>query len=78
MKLEADDVKNSGRICVATVMDVLENRILVHFDGWDRKYDYWAEISSPNIHPVDWHKKHNFDLVPPPGEYEKSSFNLVF
>jgi hypothetical protein len=72
MKLEADDVKNSGRICVATVRDVLENRILIHFDGWDQKYDYWTDISSSNIHPINWHKI-GYGLVPPPGRFIHSN-----
>ncbi|XP_055921806.1 lethal(3)malignant brain tumor-like protein 4 isoform X2 [Eupeodes corollae] len=66
MRLEAIDLKNTGKVCVATVADVLDNRILVHFDGWDESYDYWIDINSPYIHPIGWHKQNNLELVPPP------------
>ncbi|XP_055837179.1 lethal(3)malignant brain tumor-like protein 3 [Episyrphus balteatus] len=66
MRLEAVDLKNTGKVCVATVADVLDNRILVHFDGWDESYDYWIDINSPYIHPIGWHKQNGLELVPPP------------
>lgn len=69
MKLEADDLRNSRKICVATVADVLDNRILVTFDGWDEQYDYWVEINSPFIHPVNWHQENGFNITAPPGEF---------
>ncbi|KAL5280658.1 L3MBTL3 family protein [Megaselia abdita] len=68
MKLEADDVKNTGKICVATVADVIDNRILVHFDGWDECYDYWIEIDSPFIHPINYHQScEEKEIIGPPG-----------
>lgn len=66
MRLEAIDLKNTGKICVATVADVLDNRILIHFDGWDESYDYWIDINSPYIHPINWHKQNGLELIPPP------------
>lgn len=69
MKLEADDLRNSRKICVATVADVLDNRILVTFDGWDEQYDYWVEINSPFIHPVNWHRDNGFNITPPPSKF---------
>lgn len=66
MKLEAVDMKNNtAMVCVATVRDVLENRILVHFDSWDDIYDYWADPSSPYIHPIGWCDKFGHSLTPP-------------
>ncbi|XP_066145941.1 lethal(3)malignant brain tumor-like protein 3 isoform X1 [Euwallacea fornicatus] len=65
MKLEAVDKKNYSLICVATVRDMMYNRILVHFDGWDDIYDYWAEPTSPYIHPVGWCDRYGHDLTPP-------------
>lgn len=68
MKLEADDVKNTGKICVATVADSIDNRILVHFDGWDECYDYWIEIDSPYIHPINYHQGcEEKQIIGPPG-----------
>ncbi|XP_067135172.1 lethal(3)malignant brain tumor-like protein 4 isoform X2 [Centruroides vittatus] len=65
MKLEAVDKKNSSLICVATVSDVLENRFLVHFDGWEDDYDYWTDPTSPFIHPVNWCSEFGHVLTPP-------------
>ncbi|KAK9877329.1 hypothetical protein WA026_017725 [Henosepilachna vigintioctopunctata] len=66
MKLEAVDTKNnSSLICVATVRDMMDNRILVHFDSWDDIYDYWAEPTSPYIHPVGWCDQFGHRLTPP-------------
>ncbi|XP_058066151.1 uncharacterized protein LOC131215772 [Anopheles bellator] len=66
MSLEADDLRKSGKVCVATVTDIINNRILVHFDGWDERYDYWVNITSPYIHPVCWHRENNEKITPPP------------
>lgn len=41
MKLEAVDKKNPSLMCVATIADILANRLLIHFDNWDESYDYW-------------------------------------
>ncbi|XP_066997858.2 lethal(3)malignant brain tumor-like protein 3 [Anabrus simplex] len=65
MKLEAVDRKNSYLVCVATVADIMDNRILVHFDSWDDIYDYWADPSSPYIHPVGWCDQNGHTLTPP-------------
>lgn len=54
-------------ICVATVGDILGDRILIHFDGWSIDYDYWVDIRSSNIHPVGWCKKNGRALARPSG-----------
>jgi hypothetical protein len=69
MKLEAVDRKNSSLVCVATVAELMDNRILVHFDSWDDIYDYWADPMSPYIHPVGWCEEHGHTLTPPNSEY---------
>lgn len=68
MKLEAVDKKNTSLVCVATIADMMDNRILVHFDSWDDIYDYWAEPSSPYIHPVGWCDQNGHNLTPPNGK----------
>jgi len=69
MKLEAADKKNNTEItCVATVLDVLGDRILIHFDGWDNIYDYWCDPSSPHIHHVGWCQENGKPLSPPNGK----------
>ena len=67
MKLEAVDKKNAMLTCVATVADVLGDRILIHFDGWEDSYDYWCDPSSPYIHPVGWCQENGRALSPPNG-----------
>lgn len=68
MKLEADHLKlGRGKIGVATIADVLDNRILIQFDGFDSSHDYWTDITSPNIHPYNWHRVNKSRLIPPRG-----------
>lgn len=73
MSLEADDLKKSGKVCVASVTDKIDNRILVHFDGWDERYDYWVDIHSPYIHHIDWHHENGYNITPPP-DWSKGDF----
>lgn len=55
MKLEAVDRKNPSLLCVATVTDMVDNRLLIHFDNWDESYDYWYRDSISNIYvQIDW------------------------
>ena len=42
MKLEAVDRKHYSLVCVTTLTDVMDSRVLVHFDSWNDIYDYWA------------------------------------
>lgn len=66
-----------ARVCVACrftsrsspqVVDVLGDRVLIHFDGWEDSYDYWCDPSSPYIHPVGWCQENGKPLSPPNGE----------
>ncbi|XP_030370723.1 uncharacterized protein LOC115621264 [Scaptodrosophila lebanonensis] len=75
MHIEAEDLNDTGKICVATVADIIGERIRVHFDGWDDCYDFWAHVSSPYIHPCDWHQGRQQLIVPP--DFHKSVFNWV-
>lgn len=68
MKLEADDIKFTRKICVATIGDVIDNRILITFDSLDEASNYWTDITSPYIHPVDWHLQNGYSITPPSGE----------
>ncbi|KPJ00201.1 hypothetical protein RR46_02988 [Papilio xuthus] len=73
MKLEAEDVQNE-MVCVASVADMLDNRLLVSFDSWDQVYDYWADPTSPYIHPVGWAEDHGYTLTPPNDYKEVETF----
>ncbi|XP_053690306.1 uncharacterized protein LOC128738875 isoform X2 [Sabethes cyaneus] len=74
MCLEADDLKKSGKVCVASVSDKIDNRILVHFDGWDERYDYWVDIHSPYIHYINWHQENGYNITAPP-DWNKGTFD---
>ncbi|KAH9504144.1 Lethal(3)malignant brain tumor-like protein 3 [Bulinus truncatus] len=54
MKLEVVDKRNPILIRVATVTDVQDYRLLIHFDGWDSIYDYWIDDDSFDLHPPHW------------------------
>lgn len=69
MKLEADCVKNSRKLCVATIGDINDNRVLVTFDGLDQSLNYWTDINSPYLHPVNWHQRNGRQLSLPSGNY---------
>ncbi|KAH8310942.1 hypothetical protein KR044_003517, partial [Drosophila immigrans] len=73
MHLEAEDLNDTGKICVATVADILDERIRVHFDGWDDCYDFWVHVNSPYIHPCSWHEGRQQLIVPP--DYQNLVFN---
>ncbi|XP_041877860.1 lethal(3)malignant brain tumor-like protein 4 isoform X4 [Corvus kubaryi] len=75
MKLEAVDKKNPSLVCVATVTDMVENRLLIHFDNWDESYDYWCETSSPYIRPVGYCQETGTPLTTPPGYKDSKGFS---
>ncbi|GFN74887.1 leucine-rich repeat serine/threonine-protein kinase 1, partial [Plakobranchus ocellatus] len=56
MRLEALDKLNPSLICVATIDDLnLEKEeVKIYFDGWDRRYDYWAKFTDPALHPIGY------------------------
>lgn len=68
MKLEADDIKNTNRICVATIGDVIDSRILIRFDELDSCYNYWTDIRSNVIHPINFHQDGGYSITSPPSE----------
>uniref|UniRef100_A0A9J8CLX0 L3MBTL histone methyl-lysine binding protein 1b n=1 Tax=Cyprinus carpio carpio TaxID=630221 RepID=A0A9J8CLX0_CYPCA len=74
MKVEAVDKRNAMLIRVATISDVEDHRIKIHFDGWSEEYDYWLDADSPDLHPVGWCQKtghplqHPNDSPVPPGQ----------
>ena len=67
MKLEAKDRLNPSMVCVATLTKVRKKEILIHFDGWSNKYDYWCDPTSNDIHPRDWCERNHHALTRPKG-----------
>ncbi|EMP31123.1 Lethal(3)malignant brain tumor-like protein 3 [Chelonia mydas] len=75
MKLEAVDKKNPSLMCVASIADMLDNRLLIHFDNWDESYDYWCDASSPYIRPVGYCQETGTPLTTPPEYKDSKSFS---
>lgn len=67
MRVEAKDRKNPSLICVATIAEVRNKRLLVHFDGWSDKFDYWCTADTTDIHPPMWCGKNGKRVEPPQG-----------
>lgn len=65
MKLEAVDKRNPTLVRAATVTEVEDYRLKIHFDGWDELYDEWFESDSTDIHPVGWAESTRHPLEPP-------------
>lgn len=53
MKLE---VTRDGKLYAASIMDVLQNRVLIGLDGHEALGCAWMEIHSPYLHPCNYHK----------------------
>lgn len=68
MKLEAKDRLNPSLVCVATISDIKDGRLLIHFDGWGTQYDYWCRPDSIDIHPKGWCRSHRKELQAPGGK----------
>ncbi|KAL8220428.1 UNVERIFIED_CONTAM: Lethal(3)malignant brain tumor-like protein 3, partial [Gekko kuhli] len=75
MKLEAVDKKNPSLMCVATITDMVDNRLLIHFDNWDESYDYWCDASSPYIRPVGYCQETGTPLTTPAEYKDFKSFS---
>ena len=65
MKLEAKDRLNPTMIAVATVDAIKDGQLLIHFDGWTTKYDYWCKPDCGDIHPKGWCASNLIVLHPP-------------
>ncbi|XP_078506625.1 lethal(3)malignant brain tumor-like protein 1 isoform X2 [Lissotriton helveticus] len=72
MKLETVDRRNPALMRVATVEDVEDYRIKIHFDGWNHVYDFWIDADHPDVHPMDWCAKMGHPLQPPLRPKEQS------
>ncbi|RXM35938.1 Lethal(3)malignant brain tumor-like protein 3, partial [Acipenser ruthenus] len=75
MKLEVVDKRNPMLLRVATVVDAEDYRIKVHFDGWSRKFDFWIDSDTPDIHPVGWCRRtgHPLELPLRPADLKTTS-----
>lgn len=69
MRLEAKDRLYPTLIAVATVSDIDNGQLLIHFDNWSVKYDYRCAPDCTDIHPVGWCEEHGRQLQPPKGMF---------
>ena len=67
MKLEAKDRLHPTLVCVATITDIKDEQLLIHFDGWSVDYDYWCKPDSTDLHPKGWCSSHRVKLQAPAG-----------
>ncbi|CAF3101018.1 unnamed protein product [Rotaria sp. Silwood2] len=65
MKIEAVDMMAPHLVCVATVAQVADNLIRVHFDGWSDDFEQWIDCQSTNIYPIGWCELVGYKLEPP-------------
>ncbi|KAL3869479.1 hypothetical protein ACJMK2_042156 [Sinanodonta woodiana] len=65
MKVEVVDKRNTLLIRVASIVDVQDYMVKIHFDGWSDAYDYWLDDDSPDLHPPGWCAKTGHPLAPP-------------
>ncbi|XP_063816370.1 lethal(3)malignant brain tumor-like protein 1 isoform X2 [Pseudophryne corroboree] len=72
MRLEAVDRSRPSLIRVASVVDVEECRIKVHFDGWSYLYDFWLDADHPDLHPVGWCQRTGHPLQTPLRHHDAS------
>lgn len=70
MKVEVADRKNLYSVmCVATIVDVVGDRLRLRYDGLDPEIaeDFWCHYYSTDIHPVGWSSLVGHQLRPPIG-----------
>lgn len=76
MKLEVMDIETAPEIYVASVAQVENDRLLIHYDGWSSEFDIWVERDSRNIFPAGWCAEHGY-ILQPPIEKEKPSSTMT-
>nr|CAD7401652.1 unnamed protein product [Timema cristinae] len=65
MHLEAAEVMDPHKVCVATVKRIVTRLVRVHFDGWEEEFDQWMDLECPDIFPVGWCHLVGHKLEPP-------------
>ena len=75
MRVEAIDRVYPQYVCVASILRVLGDEVLVFFDGWSNAYNYWCRYDSPEIRPVGTAEKLKMPLCPPSSTSPGSNSN---
>ncbi len=68
MRLEAKDRLNPTMVAVATIANIKDEQLLIHFDCWTSKYDYWCSPDCVDVHPMGWCERNHTSLHSPKGE----------
>lgn len=68
-KVEVCDKHNLISMCVATIIDIVGDRLRLRYDGLEDESagDYWSHFLSNDIHPVGWSQLVGHTLSPPHG-----------
>ena len=62
MKLEAVDFYYPNLYCVASILRVTGDELLICFDGWSDVSNYWCRFNSPEIRPIHTCQKNGIHL----------------
>lgn len=70
-KVEVCDKRNLISMCVATIVDIVGDRLRLRYDGLDDEPDdYFVHFLSSDIHPVGWSQLVGHTLSPPNGMFK--------
>ena len=65
MKLEVVDPRNQILLRVASIADIDDYRVKIHFDGWSEEYDLWIDADSSDLHPAGYSANAGEELLCP-------------
>ncbi|KAL3860765.1 hypothetical protein ACJMK2_010836 [Sinanodonta woodiana] len=54
-KLEAMDFMSAWYVAKIVDLDEEDQTVLIHFDGWNHRYDEWLDMSSERLRPITRH-----------------------
>lgn len=50
-----DALDTANKWYESTIRDVKPDKILVHYEGWESRWDAWIDRDSPNLAPKNTH-----------------------
>jgi len=65
MKLEAVNPQQPGQICVATITDVFDNRLLKFHVDHQMASSFYYTIDSHDMFPIGWCESNQYQLKAP-------------
>lgn len=66
MMIEMVNIIVSSVIRVAEIIDIMNDKIKVLYDGFFKRYTYWVDNCSLDIHPIDCYlnSDHPIEILP--------------